>query len=111
MAMTEEAKHSMVKTLLDIDATDTSEDGLITVYLTASKKEIIAWRYSYGATKVTEVPEEYEMTQIFAVVAGYSIGGAEGQTTHTENGINRTFKYADMVSYIHAHVIPLCKVV
>lgn len=111
MAMTDAEKLTMVKTLLDIDAADTSEDALIAVYLTASKKELIAWRYSYGVDPVTEVPEEYEMTQIFAVVAGYSIGGAEGQLVHTENGINRTFKYADMIAYIHAHVIPHCKVV
>mgnify|MGYP002622569097 CR=1 FL=1 len=111
MAMTDAEKLTMVKTLLDIDTTDISEDALIAVYLTASAREILAWRFSYGSTEVTEVPDEYEMTQIFAVVAGYSIGGAEGQTVHNENGINRTFKYTDMVAYIRAHVIPICKVV
>ena len=109
--MTEAEKLLMVKTILDIDETDTSEDYLISVYLTAASREIIAWRYSYGNTEVTEIPNEYEMTQVFAVVAGYSIGGAEGQTSHSENGINRTFQYADMVNYIRAHVIPICRVV
>ena len=111
MSMTDEEKLSMVKELLTIDVNDTHEDKLIGVYLTAASKEILAWRYSYGTTEVTELPAEYDMTQVFAVVAGYSIMGAEGQMAHTENGISRTFKYADMVDYIRAHVIPLCKVV
>lgn len=109
--MGENEKLSMVKLLLDIEDGDTSEDNLILAYLTASEKEILAWRYSYGTVPNTGLPEEYEMTQVFAVVAGYSIGGAEGQTQHTENGINRTFQYADMVDYIRAHVVPVCKVV
>lgn len=109
--MTVEEKLSMVKALLDIPTEDESEDTLIRVYLTAAEKEILGWRYSYGSTEVTEIPAEYEMTQVFGVVAGYSQGGTEGQVQHTENGINRTFKYADMVAYIRAHVIPVCKVV
>lgn len=111
MAMTDEAKLRMVKALLDIDETDTAEDNAISMYLTAAANEIITWRYSYGTEEVTEVPREYEMTQVWAVVNGYSQGGAEGQTQHSENGINRTFKYADMLAYIRAHVIPLCKLV
>lgn len=109
--MTDAEKLTMVKTMLDISAEDTSEDSLITVYLTASSKEIMGWRYSFSANRPEELPEEYEMTQVFAVIAGYSQGGTEGQVQHTENGINRTFKYADMISYIRAHVIPICKVV
>ena len=111
MAMTDAAKLQMVKTLLDINAEDTSEDNAISVYLTAAANEIIAWRYSYGTEEVTAVPREYEMTQVWAVVSGYSQGGAEGQTQHDENGINRTFKYADMQAYIRANVIPLCRLV
>lgn len=51
------------------------------------------------------------MTQINAVIAGYSISGAEGEVTHSENGISRTFKYEDMVNYIRSHVIPIAKVI
>lgn len=111
MAMTDAEKLTMTRTLMGISETDNSEDALIALYLVAAGKEIIAWRFSYGSAEITAVPVEYETTQVFAVVAGYSQGGAEGQTSHSENGIGRTFKYADMVDYIRAHVIPLCKVV
>ena len=97
----------MVKTLLDINESDNSEDARITVYLTAAEKEILSWRYSLSSQKVDAVPSEYEMTQVFAVIAGYSQSGAENQLTHTENTITRQFKYEDMIAYIRSHVLPI----
>ena len=82
----------------------------IEAYLTAAEKEILAWRYSYSKQAVSEVPAEYEMVQIHAVIAGLSISGAENQTQHIENGISRVFKYADMIQYIRSNVIPLAGV-
>ena len=106
--MTAENKLATVKTMLDISGT--SEDTKITVYLNAAEAEIIAWRYGSAVTPPETFPEEYDMTEVFAVIAGYSQRGAENQLGHTENGIYRTFKYEDMIAYIRAHVIPYCKV-
>lgn len=106
--MTTAEKLAMVKAMLGISG-DT-EDTLITTYLTSAEREIITWRYSYGQSLPDSVPVEYEMTQVHAVVAGYSQRGAENQTSHSENGINRSFSYADMVAYIRSNVIPLCKI-
>lgn len=108
--MTDAEKLAMVKTILDIDEADTSEDTRIATYLTIAGREILTWRYSYGTTEVTEVPADYEMTQIYAVVAGYSQSGAENQRQHTENGISRVFRYADMIQYIRSNVVSLVKV-
>lgn len=105
--MTDQEKLSMLKTFLDIN--DTSQDATLTVYLSAAKQEIIAWHYAPNTT-VSAVPTELEMTQIQAVMAGYNIRGAENQTVHNENGINRTFKYSDMVLYIHNNVPGFAKV-
>ena len=108
--MTPEAKLAQVKTFLGIS--DTSEDALLTAYLASAKDEILAWVYSYtedynsGALDDNEVPRQYEQVQIHAVIAGYSIRGAEGESAHNENGISRSFKYEDMVSYIHAKCVP-----
>lgn len=108
--MSDESKLNMVKTLLDISADDTNSDELISTYLIMAEREIVSWRYSYTDLDVVTVPDEYEMTQVMAVVAGFSQGGAENQLAHNENGIYRTFKYEDMIAYIRAHVIPYCKV-
>ena len=106
-AMSDAEKLTMIKSMLGI--TDTSMDALLTTYLTASQREILTWRYSYGEIP-NWVPVEYEMTQIHAVVAGFSQRGAENQTGHSENGISRQFSYSDMIQYIRSNVIPLCKV-
>lgn len=108
--MTEAEKLSKVKTILKL--TDTSLDTEIVVYLSLVKAEILSWMYS-GDTpdEVTEVPEKYETTQIMSVIAGINTQGAEGQTGHSENGISRTWKYEDMVSYVRSHVYPYVVVI
>lgn len=109
--MTDEEKLTNVKAILGF--TDIEFDTTIMTYITMAGNEIIGWRYSYSPNyaDVTEVPSEYEMTQVNAVVAGFSIRGAEGQTLHEENSIRRTFKYEDMLSYIRSHVIPIAGVI
>jgi len=105
--MTNQEKLAMLKTFLNL--TDSTEDAKLEVYLSASAKEIIAWHYGNDTTK-TEVPKEYEMTQIQAVVTGYNLIGAENEKVHNENGINRTFRYSDMIQYIRHEVLPYAKV-
>ena len=102
-------KLSMLKTLLGISADDTSSDERLEVYLYVAEREILAWRYSLADHIPSSLPAEYDMIQVHAVIAGYSISGAENQTTHSENGINRTYKYEDMIAYIHAHVLPMVR--
>ncbi len=103
--MTTSEKITMVKTILRIDATDTSEDQLIETYLEAAEREILGWRYSNASTVPGAVPAEYEVTQVQAVINGYTQAGVEGQTSSSENGIHRSFSFSDMVEYIRAHVI------
>lgn len=101
--MTDAEKLSQLKALLQI--TDTTQDATLAVYLSIAKSEILSWLYS-GKTPddVTDVPARYEPTQVMSVVAGYGLQGAENQTAHSENGISRTFKHEDMISYIRSHV-------
>lgn len=110
--MTPEAKLAMVKAILRIDDTDTSEDALITTYLDMAQQEMLSWRYSHANPEnVPEtVPTEYEITQVQAVINGYTQAGVEGQVLSIENGIHRHFNYSDMVEYVRAHVIPIAGV-
>jgi len=109
--MTNEEKLQIVKIKLDIPLTDTSCDSELLVYLNFAKCEILNWMYinKRGGIPddVTDVPTRYEMTQVEAVVVGFSKRGAEGEKIHNENGINRTFKHTDMIEYIHANVFQL----
>lgn len=105
--MTTAEKLTAIKSLLNI--TDNAQDDVLTTYLTLSRDEILSWIYSATGSipgDVTDVPMWYEPSQIMSVLAGYGISGAENQMAHSENGISRTFKYEDMISYIRAHVLP-----
>ena len=84
-AMTMAEKVALVKTILNM--TGTAEDERITAYLNAAAREILSWRYSYSVAEVSEVPVAYEITQVYAVVAGYSQAGAEDGGTHED--VNR----------------------
>ena len=106
--MTTAEKMAMVKAILRID--DTSEDTLITTYLSMASNEILSWRYSNASATPENVPSEYEMTQVQAVVNGYTLSGVEGQILSVENGTHRHFKHSDMVDYIRANVIPIAGV-
>lgn len=101
--MTDAEKLSQVKSLMNITGTDF--DAQLAVFLSFAQSEILSWLYS-GKTPddVTDVPARYEPTQVMSVVAGYGLQGAENQTAHSENGISRTFKHEDMISYIRSHV-------
>jgi hypothetical protein len=106
--MTTEEKLAMVKTIMGGDAPD---DETITTYLSYAKTEILQWRYSYNPDNMPEdVEPAYEITQVQAVVNGFTQRGMEGETTSIENGVHRHFNYSDMVRYIRANVIPYAKV-
>lgn len=103
-------KLERLKTLLDIAGSD--QDDVLSVYLDFARDEILSWLYS-GKTPedVMDVPKQYEPTQLMACVAGLSMKGAEGQISHSENSISRSWKYEDMVSYVRQHVYPYVEVV
>lgn len=110
--MTSAEKLAKVKLMLGDDV-DSSDDTTLNGYLDLAKEAIINHMYSVAkpSYQVFDVPSKYEAVQIFAVVAGFNMTGAEGETIHIENGIDRHFKYADMLAYVENHVLPLARVV
>lgn len=110
--MTDAQKLEILKTLLD-DGGEVPSDGKLNTYLELAGNEILSWMYHLingVPSGVTEVPEKYDGTHIYAVIAGYTHAGAEGEKQHNENGINRYFVYADMLDYIHNNVLPYVRV-
>ena len=106
--MTISEKLDMLRRMLGGDDTLPSDDTLRAM-LEFAERETLAWMYrSYPSVPcdIFSPPTLYDMTVIMAVVVGYGLMGAEGQTSHAENGISRHFKYADMTDYIHRNVTP-----
>ena len=110
--MTCSEKLSTLKTLLDIEASDTTQDEVLGVYLSMSQAEILNWMYiKYpDIPEDALMPEKYDIVQVQAVVAGYNLQGGENELKHTENGIIREFDYSSMVDWIHGHVQHIAKV-
>lgn len=110
--MTDAEKLATVKVLLE-DGGEMPSDEKLNTYLSIAKGEILAWQYHLiGGVPddVTDIPAKYENTQIYAVVAGYTHAGSEGESRHVENSVTRDFKYSDMLDYIHNNVLPFVRV-
>ena len=110
--MTDAEKLTVIKTLLD-DGGEMPSDEKLNTYIQIAGQEILAWKYHLiGGVPddVTEVPAAEDVTHIYAVVAGYTHAGSEGEKQHNENSVNRVFIYADMVDYIRNNVLPYVRV-
>ena len=111
--MTDEQKLITVKTLLDDGPGYLPSDDKLNTYITLAGNEILAWKYHIVGgipEDVVAVPSVDEGAQIYAVIAGYTHAGAEGEETHIENGVHRHFMYEDMIGYIRNHVLPYVRV-
>ena len=66
------AKLDRLKKLLGIAGSE--QDEVLSMYLDFAKDEILSWLYSgKKPAGVTDVPTQYEATQIMACVAGFSM--------------------------------------
>lgn len=111
--MTNAQKLLTVQTLLDDGVGVIPSEDKLNTYLAVAGDEILSWMYHLVGgipADVTEVPSKYDGIQVYAVVAGYTQAGAEGEQTHIENGVHRHFRYSDMLDYIHNNVLPYVRV-
>ena len=95
---------TILKTMVEPGDTD---DTLF-AYLLIAKHKIINRLYPYGTKDDVEVPNRYRILQ--AEMAAYMLNkrGAEGETAHRENGINRTYDDADIPKGLLSQIVPYC---
>lgn len=98
-------KLAMLKVLVDIEG-DT-QDSALTVYLTLAGKKIISKAFPYDPTQ-TEVPPRYDVLQCEIAAYLWNKRGAEGETSHSENGISRSYENADIPSSMLNEIVPFC---
>ena len=101
--MNDQEKLNMLKNMVGTS----DPDDVLSTYLTLAGKKIIAKAYPYDSS-VSDVPEQYETLQV--EIAAYMLNkrGAEGQVTHTENGIQRQYENGDVPSSMLKTVTPFC---
>jgi len=98
-------KLTIVKTLVEIEGD--AFDSALTVYLTIAGQKILNRTFPYDSTK-TEVPSQYEVLQCEIAAYLWNKRGAEGQTSHSENGISRSYENADVPASMLKGVVPFC---
>lgn len=100
--MLEIEKKEMVKSM-----TEETNDSTVSAYLGIAGNKICRKAYPFDPT-VTEVPEQYHFLQVEIAVYLLNKRGAEFETSHNENGINRTYEGADVPSSIMRSITPFC---
>ena len=109
--MTDIEKLALCRVMVDQPATAQGwTDDVLNAYLTIAGRKIINRAYPYDAT-VTEVPARYGYLQ--CEIAAYLLNkrGAEGEVSHSENGISRTYESASVPASMLRDVIPMCGVI
>ena len=104
--MTHEEKLQLLKAM--VGESDTEE--VLLAYLNIAGRKIINRAYPYG-TDETEVPVRYDFLQ--CEIAAYLLNkrGAEGESSHSENGISRSYESADVPESLLGAVTPMCGVI
>ena len=79
---------------------------IINAYLDIAKNKILLRAFPFQDTSSMEVPEKYHSLWIDATVFLILKRGAEGETTHNENGVNRTWASDDLPVYMLKEIVP-----
>lgn len=95
----------------NISDDDASEVDLYENYIMPSAD--IVWNrlhpYSNDATPYEEFPNRWVNKVVAVAVYLYNKRGAEGEITHDENGIRRTYESADVPESLLRDIVPYCK--
>ncbi len=97
-------KLNQLKILLDKQG-DNSEDDLLLMLLSLSAQKILERLYPYDDS-IKEVPSRYATKQVEIAVYLYNKRGAEGQISHSENTISRTYESADVPESLMKGITP-----
>ena len=88
---------------------DGEDDKVLEAYLSIAAEAILNRLYPFNKTE-TEVPEKYTLTQVNIAIYMLNKRGAEGETRHNENGIDRTYESANIPESMLKDIIPHCGV-
>ena len=86
-------------------APDVAEDAVLEFELASAEAMILNKMYPFGYKEGTVIPPRYERLQIKLAIELYTQRGADGQSSHTENGTTRTWP---SVSRMLSQVLPHC---
>lgn len=83
-------------------------DDVLKAYLGIARQKILDRLYPFGSGR--DLPPRYNHLQCEIAVYLLNKRGAEGQTSHSENGISRAYESADVPESMLRSVTPSCGV-
>lgn len=86
-----------LKTMLGIDQDDTGQDDELNLLLEDATNDILIW------TNRSTLPASLEPAQRQVAVLRYNKQGAEGETSHSEGGVSRSFE--DLPAGLQASIL------
>ena len=86
---------------------DTVSEEALTTLLQAAKGVILNRLYPFDHAERCVVPSAYALLQCEIAVELWAKRGAEGQTSHTENGISRGWESAGVSSCLLRRITPM----
>lgn len=89
-------------------APDRASDDLLSELLNQAGAIVLNRRFPFGYPEGTDVPHQYERLQISIALELYSKTGAEGETSHSENGISRLYEAGDISPSLLKQIVPMC---
>ena len=103
--MTNEEKIERLAVLI---SPDTASAELSYMLIEMAEGIVLNKRYPFGVPENATIPPMYEHIQLQIAVELFSKMGAEGQTAHSENGINRSYEAADISPSLLKRIAPVC---
>lgn len=102
--LTNEEKIERLATLI---LPDEATDDLLLYILEQAEGIVMNRRYPFGIPEGAKMPTQYEYAQLRIAVEIYNKMGAEGQTAHNENGVNRTWEAGDISHSVLKLIMPM----
>lgn len=107
--MTEKEKIKYLRAL-DPEGLKRDSDEVLTAYLLTAGELILNKRYPYNRPDDAVVPTRNHVTQCRIALYLLNKRGGEGEISHSENGISRSYGAADVPAALLNEVIPYCGV-
>lgn len=90
--------------------TGEADEAVLSTYLSMAKGAVLSRAYPYAEEYPEEVPPKYDLIQV--EIAAYMLNkrGAEGEVTHSENGVSRTYEDGDIPPTLLRRITPVAGV-
>jgi hypothetical protein len=84
-------------------------ENIVSAYLNLAKSKVLRQAFPYKNVEI--LPERLHAITIEITVYMLNKRGAEGESRHSENGIDRTYENADIPSSLLRQIIPSAEVI